>query len=441
MKELVTRLALQLGLLMIAFTLPGTTMAEDALFPRPPGIEPLVSFWIDIYTKYDRDKTIIHDADNPAIRYETLETGGMSEAQRRAVVKDRREHYSKVLENLALKPHERWNEEETRIASFFPPNSGIGKYLEAAGKVHSQRGITDQFRDGLVRSGRWKDTMQGIFQSYGIPVELAALPHVESSFNPDAISKAGAAGVWQFTQRTGRRFMRIDRCVDERRDVYVSTHAAARYLLDAYGKLGSWPLTVTSYNHGVDGMLRARREVGSTDIVRLIDEYDGPYFGFASKNFYAEFLAALDVVAGREVYFGNLAIATPDSVERYVLPSPARFSALAGAFAVPADALARLNPALTRTVTDGRLAVPSGVVLNIPAGRVPDLPNALASIPPAERRGRAETNEYQVRSGDTLGMIARAHGVSVSDLQSANNLGKKTMIVAGQRLSIPGSYR
>lgn len=440
MKELTIRRALCFCFLLLVLN-PLPVRSQEPIFPRPAEIEPLVSFWVDIYTKYDRDQTIIHDEDNPSIRYETLETAGMTEAQRRIVVKQRREHYAQVLESLVLKGRTRWNEEEKRVAAMLPADAGIARYLEAAGKVHSQRGVLDQFRDGLCRSGRWKETIQGIFQSYGIPPELAALPHVESSFNPDAMSKAGAAGVWQFTARTGRRFMRIDRCVDERRDVYVSTHAAARYLLDAYEKLGSWPLTVTSYNHGVDGMLRAQREVGSSDIARLIGEYDGPYFGFASRNFYAEFLAALDVIAGREVYFDNLQIESPELVERYVLPAPARFPAIAKAFSISAEELAHLNPALTPTVTDGRLAVPSGIVLNIPAGRVADLPTAFAAIPTAERRGSAERKEYRVRSGDTLARIARAHGVSVAELQTANNLGKRTTIITGQRLTIPSSYR
>jgi len=459
MRELSVRILLCSSLLTtlmgLALVSPPGAMAQHApdslraaapdtpgiAFPRPPEIEPLVSFWMEIFTKYDKDQTILHDEDDPQIRYETLTTQGMSESERRDVVRKRKLHYVKILEGLALTPRARWDDEQKRNASLFPPETGIGKFLEAAGRVHSQRGVADQFREGLIRSGRWKETIKGIFQGYGIPQELAALPHVESSYNPDAFSKAGAAGVWQFTSRTGRRFMRIDRCVDERRDVYISSHAAARYLSDAYEKLGSWPLTVTSYNHGVDGMMRARRELGTTDISRLIREYDGPYFGFASKNFYAEFLAALEISSNSAAYFGHLPVATPEAVERYVLPGPARFAALALALGISADELKSLNPALTTVVTEGRLAVPSGVVLNVPSGRVPDLAIAYSRLPATDRRGRTEERDYQVRSGDTLITIARAHGVSVSDLQTANDLGNRTVIIAGQRLTIPAAMR
>ena len=101
--------------------------------------------------------------------------------------------------------------------------------------------IREQFLDGLIRSGRWKQTIEGILVGYGVPTELAALPHVESSYNPAALSKAGAAGVWQFTRGTGSRYLRIDRYVDERRDVYVATHAAAQYL-----KAGRMPATLAN---------------------------------------------------------------------------------------------------------------------------------------------------------------------------------------------------
>lgn len=416
---------------------PLAARGTESPFERPAEIEPLVSFWVDIYTKYDGTSTILHDEDDPRIRYETMVTEGMTEPQRRTVVGERRVYYSKLLENLALKPRERWSTEEARVAALFSEGTSASRFLRAAGKVHSQRGINDQFRNGLKRSGRWKPTIEGILASYGVPTELAVLPFVESSYNPLALSKAGAAGVWQFTRGTGRRFLRIDRYVDERRDVYVATHAAAQYLRDAHSQLGSWALTVTSYNHGVDGMMRAKRSLGTTDIGRLIREYDGPYFGFASKNFYAEFLAAVEVARDAERHFGPIALEPLEQVERFILPSPARFASLAKAFGTTEDALAGLNPALSPEVVKGRWAAPAGVVINIAAGSIPDPAAAFANLSVSDRRGTAEERDYRVRIGDTLGDIARRHGVSVADLQLANGLGESTRIRAGQVLSIP----
>ncbi len=433
-----TRSTALAALLWALFAAPQAfAQAATSPFVRPPELEPHVAFWIEIFTRHDKDRTIIHDGGDPSIRYETLSTIGMTEKDRNDLVKARRQYYSKLLEQLALKPEGRWDSGERLVARLFPKGTKVERYLRAAAEVRSQRGIRDQFIDGLKRSGKWKSTIEEIFHGYGMPKELAALPHVESSFNPSALSKAGAAGIWQFTTGTGRRYMRIDRHVDERRDVYLSTHAAARYLHDAYRKLETWPLAVTSYNHGVDGILRARREVGSSDLGRLIREYDGPAFGFASKNFYAEFLAAVEVTSDTERYFGKIEIEAPERCDRFILPGPARLEGLAKAFGTDITELKGLNPALNPPVLEGRLAVPQGVVVNIPQGRVGDPGAAYASLTPEERRGTDDGEIYRVRSGDTLSGIARAHRVSIAALQEANGLGRKTRIYAGQRLTIP----
>lgn len=410
-------------------------------FPRPPELEPFVEFWIEIFTRLDRDWTIIHDKENPAIRYEKVCTAGMSDKERSKFLKYKRRHYTKILEDLALKRPERWSEEEKKIAAFFPKGKKTRRFLQAAGRIRSQRGIRDQFRDGMIRSGRWKRTIEGILNDNQIPVELSALPLIESAYNPHARSKAGAVGIWQFTSKTGRKYLRIDRHVDERRDVYASTGAAAQYLKDAYSQLGSWPLTVTSYNHGVNGMLRAKRELGTNDIVRLIREYDGPYFGFASKNFYAEFLAAIEVVNNPHIYFGKLRLERHESIQRFALPAPAKFSSLTKAFGVPSEELKRLNPAISSRVISGRYGVPSGTVINIPTDAVSDPAAAFQSLPESERSAALEPSRYKVRWGDTLTGIAKRHKVSVSDLQAANGLGRSTKIRAGQRLTIPPATR
>jgi membrane-bound lytic murein transglycosylase D len=439
MRQTIARLTPAILLLAALIADPRSSLgAEPALFTRPPELEPLVLFWVEVFTQIDGDRTIIHDEDDPSIRYETVSTAGMNERARRDFVRERRVHYVKVLESLALKAADRRGDEEKRVAGLFAPGAGPARFLEAAGKIRSQRGIRDQFLDGLIRSGRWKPTIEGIFRAYGIPTELAALPHVESSYNPEATSKAGAVGVWQFTNSTGRRFLRIDRYVDERKDVYLSTHAAARYLKEAHAKLESWPLTVTSYNHGVEGVLRAKREVDSSDLVRLIQEYDGPYFGFASKNFYAEFLAVLQVLKEKESHFGQIQLAPLEEVDRFVLPGAARLSVLARAFSTPEEEFLRLNPALLRPIVEGRVPTPAGTVINLPAGRVPDLAAAFSSLPPSDQRAAVDPGgEYHVRTGDTLGAIARRHGISIAALQEANGLGSSTRIRPGQRLTIP----
>src|SRR4029434_3592640 len=134
---------------------------------------------------------------------------------------------------------------------------------------------------------------------------------VESSFD-NVRSKAGAVGVWQFTKGTGKLYLTINNKVDERLDPTKAARAAARLLRDNYLALQDWPLAITAYNHGRGGMLRAQGEYGS-DLVSIIENYDGPVFGYASMNFYSEFLAAVDVYNSYPTYFGELVLDTPAS--------------------------------------------------------------------------------------------------------------------------------
>jgi len=126
---------------------------------------------------------------------------------------------------------------------------------------------------------------------------------VESSFNVRARSSVGAVGMWQFMPDTGKKFLRIDDAVDERKDPLASTRAAARLLKENRKLLGNWPLAITAYNHGTEGIFRAIGAVGSQKLEDLIRNYQSPTFGFASKNFYAEFLAAVEIAKNSEAYF------------------------------------------------------------------------------------------------------------------------------------------
>jgi membrane-bound lytic murein transglycosylase D len=134
--------------------------------------------------------------------------------------------------------------------------------------------------------------MERIFAEEGVPTELTRLAFVESMFNPKAISKVGASGIWQFMPDTARQFMTVSRYIDERNSPLKASRAAARLLALNYRILGSWPLAVTAYNHGAGSLQRAIRKLGSNDFERILRDYDDRNFGFASKNFYAEFLSA-----------------------------------------------------------------------------------------------------------------------------------------------------
>src|SRR5690606_13522191 len=282
------------------------------LFPRPVAIEPAVRFWTRVYTEIGTSQGFVHDTEHLDVVYETIDVPeGMSPRARRQRIESTQERYRTILTKLGNGRRENLSAEERRVLALWPDDVSNAQLRRAADNLRFQLGQANRFRAGLARSGAWKPYILDTLRERGLPLELAALPHVESSFDPTAYSKVGAAGMWQFTRSTGVRYMRIDHIVDERRDPFFSTDAAARLLADNYAVLQTWPLALTAYNHGQGGMRRAVEQLKTRDIGTIVDKYQSRSFGFASRNFYAAFLAALDVDRNPEKYFPNLRVNPP----------------------------------------------------------------------------------------------------------------------------------
>jgi membrane-bound lytic murein transglycosylase D len=232
--------------------------------------------------------------------------------------------------------------------------------------------------------------------------------------------------------------MQIDHIVDERRDPFLSTHAAAQLLSDNYSVIQSWPLAITAYNHGLAGMRRAAEQQKTTDIGVIVFNYKSRIFGFASRNFYAAFLAAVDVDANYERYFGPVDIDSPENLAVVVTPDYVEAAAIARALNVPALELARLNPALMETVWAGDKLVPRGFELRVPALAGTDPVTLLASMPNEARFAAQRPDlQHRVNSGETLSVIAQRYRVSVASLIRANGLNDRGFIRAGQVLNLP----
>ena len=349
----------------------GTGARADALPPTPPELQPDVAFWVRVYSAISTNEGFVHDQRNLAVVYETLHfPAELAPKDRQAQVDAVRDRYQQMLAWLATGAPPR-DAEETRVRELWGESTGSARLAQAAGEVRFQLGQSDRFRAGLERAGRWEPHIARTLAAQGLPPELAVLPHVESSFDPEAYSKVGAAGLWQFMRATGRRFLRIDNNVDERLDPFRSTEAAAQLLAYNYRVLGSWPLAITAYNHGAEGMRRARDGIGSDDIVRIVREYSSPLFGFASRNFYVSFLAALTVDRGREQYFPGLKVLEEARIEEVPLPAAVSFNALVQAVGSSAAELRALNPALRPPVWSGAKPVPAGYKLRLPGGARP----------------------------------------------------------------------
>jgi membrane-bound lytic murein transglycosylase D len=174
-------------------------------------------------------------------------------------------------------------------------------------RVRTQRGLRESFAQALVSQRLYRPVVEAALRSEGLPTALAALPLVESSYHPWATSPAGAVGLWQMTEDTAGQYLRISAKADERRDPKRASAAAARHLHLLRTRLPSWPLALTAYNNGLRGTQKARAAVGTDDLAVLVARYRGPGFGFASRNYYAKFLAALQVSGEIGRYFPELA--------------------------------------------------------------------------------------------------------------------------------------
>lgn len=282
--------------------------AQAGEFPRPTELEHQVTFWRRVYSEWKRSQAVVHDDRYLDLVYEVVDLPGNSvesyTPEQKALVDERRLYWQDRLRGLAidvkagLAPSPMDSELALRIAQA-AGDSGLRTAFE---RVRVQRGLKERFKRGLEISGRYERVFRHIFRRAGLPEDLAYLPHVESSFQASARSSAGAVGIWQFTRSAARIFMDLDLIGDQRMDPIASARGAARYLGSAHEKLGSWPLALTSYNHGIGGMQRARQAYGE-DFVRIVRHYDHPKFGFASRNFYTEFLAAREIAREPERFF------------------------------------------------------------------------------------------------------------------------------------------
>jgi membrane-bound lytic murein transglycosylase D len=422
---------------------PDATAAESRfarLFPSA-GFEDRIAFWKMIFTRYGRDEVVLHDRDDVRLIYSVvnLPPGASVTSQRRQLRAERQRLNRAFDELIRLGPN------SSRLS---PAHTALLGKLKAAGleptpaamrrlkkNVHSQRGIRERFQEGLVRSGRYLPELERIFAARGLPTELALLPHVESSFDYSAYSRKGAAGIWQITRSTGRRLLKIGRLVDERLDPLIAAEAAATLLRENFEALGTWPLAITAYNHGKNGMLRAQ-DLHGDDLDEIVENYESRMFGFASQNFYAEFLAAVQIARNPERDFPSLKQDAPLSFGTILIEKRASIRRVASRFGVTESLLRTYNPQLTRYFWRSSKVVPAGTKLKLPAGSARQLAQNSGSSGPKTTAPAESKRRYRVERGDTLLKIARKFEVGVEELTRANRI-RDTRIYRGQLLVIP----
>jgi membrane-bound lytic murein transglycosylase D len=294
----------------------------------------------------------------------------------------------------------------------------------------------------MTRAGRYLGMIRDVLRRNGLPEDLAFTAMIESGFNPVAVSRAGAKGMWQFMAATARRYgLRVDQWVDERLDPEKATGAAAAYFRDLHGIFGSWTLAQAAYNAGEMKVIKALRTSGSKDFWPLTQT---SLLRRETKDFVPQIQAAVMIGRDPSRYGFDVKDPEPLAVERLEVPPATDLRRLSTAAGMSSETLSSLNPALVKGVT------PPGIPwdIKIPHDRREAVMMALAPALPrtsiTTQKGRptraaGEPSVHVVRPRETVSSIAKQYGMSAGDVMRMNSLQKQDSIRPGDRLRIPES--
>ena len=324
---------------------------DPQAFPVPESLVPAVEFWRDVFARYESTQTLIHDDEHLDVVFTVVDVGDMTrsgasaaaiERAQRDRVRDATRRYQQVLRRLGGdRSAEASDADLARVRGLYAGSArGADDFRAAASRVRGQAGLKDRFREAIEISGMFMPGIEQILGEHGVPTIVKSLPFVESMYNYQARSRVGASGAWQFTPGTARQYLQMDSAVDGRSDVWLAADGAARLLADNYQRVLSWPLALTAYNHGIDA---------------VVERYQSRTFGFASRNFYAEFVTAATVFADRADLFPGIEPLPPVEFDTF---TPGRFVSLldlASLTDTDVDTLVTLNPALHEDVGRGTL--------------------------------------------------------------------------------------
>lgn len=324
-----------------------SSLPDYSKFQVSRDLQKRVDFWVKIYSHYTTTQGVFHLTDDPSVILGEIDLTDIYKNQNISDYKKR-----KMIE-LEVKSKK----------MFF-----VKTYKLKASQVRLQMGLRDRMRKALFLSGKYINQMEEIFRKENIPIELTRLPFVESSFNVFAQSKVGASGLWQIMPSVARPKGYITKNYDKRNHPIYSTKLAAKIMKTNYASLKSWPLAITAYNHGLSGVKRMMKKSESVKIEDMIASKNVTgSWGFASKNFYACFLAVLEVERNATALFGESLIkANSLSFKEYNLPTRKKSSEVLKWFNGSVTRFKQMNPHLNWTAIKNKKIVPAGVPLMIP---------------------------------------------------------------------------
>lgn len=334
-----------------------------------------------------------------------------------------------------------------------PFNNDVKKFIE----YYARKRKLVSYMVGLGRSYYFSLFEQKL-AAYGVPLELCYLPVIESALNARAVSRAGAAGLWQFMVGTGRMYgLEVNSLVDERRDPLKATDAAARYLRDLYKIYGDWHLVIAAYNCGPGNVAKAIRRAGGKSNYWAIYNY----LPAETRSYVPIFIAANYIMN----YYEEHGICPAKSKYTYatdtvMIADRVHLRQIADVTGLDFEELSFLNPQYKNGIIPGNikkypLVLPLAEINTYEVNRdsilayKPDMAGRLETVEPGvgqrstESFGQGSSSSqnssgcryHKVKKGDTLSSIARKYGTSVSQIQKWNRL-RSTVIQIGQTLKI-----
>lgn len=352
------------------------SVQPDNFFSIPVEFKSRVAFWVNIYGKYTSDDAVFHDSQNLSIVYKVTDLRPIMNSNLHPFVKEFKvkslieKDRNVLLAHLRmLKKHlgkTNLTENERNLFNLLGKPKRKKIVAEAISNLRMQIGQKSFVEKALINSDLYLPLMEKIFEKKGLPKELTRIPFVESSFNLAARSRVGASGIWQIMPATGRKLM-PNSIVDYRNDPIKATEFAAGLLKFNFKVVDRWPLAITAYNHGPTSISKLTKKYKTKDLPRLIEKVYGTHaFGFASSNFYACFLAILEVEKNREKYFPNLETRHPLEFSIIQLKHSIKYSQLLTWFDQDLKKAENFNPHIANLAKLGKIEIPKGTFLYIP---------------------------------------------------------------------------
>jgi len=428
----------------------------DDVFSCPESLTGRISFWVDVFSRWDTNTAIFHDKENPERVYSTLKRKqGCRYSKKGDAISRERKQLKKMMLKTAEKIQKKASltRTQSKVAQLFV-GKPISEMKAAANRIRCQSGNRDRMQTALTHFKQYQSTIIDALQKQNLSTEIQYLPFVESAFNPNALSHVGAAGMWQIMPSTGRKLgLTVDVAIDERYDPFRASYAAALYFRNSVDDLTNTaqkkgitvtdkalnPFVVTSYNYGVRGMERGINKVG-LDYEKLLTDYKSPNFQTAVKNFYASFLGARYVAKNASNLFGQLDSKVTHGVTTHntiALERATSAKRIMKTFGVSKEQLQQLNPAIRDRAWRDQALLNKGYELRLPFKDVGWSTEIAVMLALPKEQKKASFVWHKVRSGQTACGIAEKYRVSCRALKKLNRLNKKATIYVGKRIKVP----